>query len=435
VHKIIAVIRREFIERVRTRSFIIGTVLGPLFMAGMILLPAYLAKRETHLRQIVLIDATTGSVGARIETALQAARIGTGDSAGPRYNVSRIVADGRLEQVRDSLIARIGGRDSNALDGIVMLTEAALDSGRVGYLGSNVTSPNDMNALEGVLEPALLEERLLRRQVDPAIVKQASVKLHLETSKVAQGKATGQSGESSFVLAYVMSFTLYFALLLYGIQVMTSVLEEKTNRIVEVLISSLTPFQLMFGKVVGVGATGLLQLSIWAGAGFLLTSNLGSVMGRFGLQAESQTTAHVPAVTLDLLAIFLLFFVLGFFLYAALYAAIGSTCSNQQEAQQANTPVTLFIVCGFMSLFALVNEPSGALARVMTFIPFFAPFVVPIRYSIAPLPPAEVAASAAVMVLALLGVVWVAGRIYRVGILMNGKRPSLAELARWVRAR
>jgi ABC-2 type transport system permease protein len=141
----------------------------------------------------------------------------------------------------------------------------------------------------------------------------------------------------------------------------------------------------------------------------------------------------MPNVTPDLIAVILVFFLLGFFFYSSLYAAIGSMCSSQQEAQQSATPVTMIVVIGMICMFSLINEPSGTLAKVLTFIPFFTPLVVPVRYAIAPLPAGEVGLGVAVMLLGIVAVVWVGARIYRIGILSYGKKPSLRELVRWVR--
>ena len=436
MNKILAVIRREFIERVRTKSFLIGTFLVPVMMGTFAYLPQMLAKRETGARTIIVLNGSNGSAGDRVASALSGARIGAGVQARPRFVVRRIEAAGRTEAVRDSIVSLIGLREGplDAPDGLLVLTEEAVSSGKLAYLGSNVTSFRDMNALERTLEPVLREERLHRQGVDQSVVEAASVRLDLKATKVTQGKVTGQSAEDSFWLAYIINLMMYMTLLLYGIQVMTAVIEEKSNRIVEVLISSLTPFQLLLGKVIGVGAVGLVQLSIWGGAGFYVTTVLGRQSGPAEIAAEGTAPSFsLPQISMELVTVVLVFFVLGFFLYSALYAAIGAMCNSQQEAQQANTPVTMVIALGMISMFALINEPSGTLARVLSFIPFFAPIVVPVRFAIAPLPALEVALSVLSMIVGILLVIWLAARIYRVGILSYGKKPSLGELWRWIR--
>jgi ABC-2 type transport system permease protein len=324
-----------------------------------------------------------------------------------------------------------------APDGLLILTEASITEGQVTYLGSNVTSIRDMSALERLLGPVLREERLRRVNADSAVLRAAELKLTLDATKVSEGKLTGQSAEAAFWLAYIVNLVMYITLLLYGMQVMTAVVEEKSNRIVEVLISSLTPFQLLLGKVIGVGAVGLVQLGIWGATGFYLTTMLGSRASGvedFAVDGTAQSLT-MPQVSVELVVVILLFFLLGFFLYSALYAAIGSMCTTTQEAQQANTPVTMMIAVGMISMFGLINEPSGTMARVLTFIPFFTPIVLPVRYAIAPMGALEVLLAAADVVLGLLAVTWLAGRIYRVGILSYGKKPSVKELWGWVRTR
>ena len=185
---------------------------------------------------------------------------------------------------------------------------------------------------------------------------QATAPIDLQTSRVSNGEVTGQSGESSFMLAYVMSFLLYIALILYGNQVMSSILEEKSNRIMEVLVSSLSPFQLMLGKVLGVSAVALLQLGIWSGTAKLLTSQRTAIAGLLGVSATQAMAMPIPAINGDLLVVYLLFFVLGFFLYAAAYAAVAATCNTQQEAQQAAIPVTMCIAVGLILLFGLARR-------------------------------------------------------------------------------
>jgi len=308
-----------------------------------------------------------------------------------------------------------------------------LDTGRLHYFGSNVGSLSEMGDLQRILRQAVIGERLGRAGVDPQVLLVATAPISLETARVSNGVVSGESGESSFILAYVMSFLLYMALLLYGIQVMGSVVEEKSNRIMEVLVSSLTPFELMLGKIIGVGSVALLQLGIWSGTAKLLTSQRVAIAGLLGAPPSEAMGMPIPAISGTLLAVYLTFFVLGFFLYSAAYAAVAATVSTQQEAQQAAMPVSLCIVAGLLLMFGLLDEPNGTLARTMSLIPLFAPFVTPVRYSLSPLPLGELLASAGMTALGVLAVAWVAARIYRVGILMYGKRASVAEVFRWIR--
>ncbi|MEO8635082.1 MAG: ABC transporter permease [Gemmatimonadales bacterium] len=429
MNKIIAVIRREFIERVRTKAFIIGTVLVPVLWIGFGLLPRLLLERETGAQRLVVLDRTQSDVGARIAAALEAVKAGEGDAT--QFAVEHMAVGSDWESVRDSLVRLTGLSEAppSAPHGILILDEFSVDSGRASYLGSNVASPRLTNAIEHAIEPVLLAIRLERKQLDSSVVAAAMIRLSLQTTRVTEGHVTGQSGEQTFFLAYFIDMLMYFALLFYGIQVSSAVMEEKTNRIVEILVSSLRPFELLMGKVIGVGAAGLMQMGIWLGTGLFVST----ILSRPGPAGAAPTGFQLPEVSLALVAIILICFLLGFFFYASLYAAIGSMCNTQQEAQQTATPVTMLVVAGMILMFGLVNDPNSTLARVVTFIPFFTALVLPVRYALTPLPLPEVLGGILALLLGILGVVWLAGRIYRVGILSYGKKPSLRELWRWVR--
>jgi ABC-2 type transport system permease protein len=216
------------------------------------------------------------------------------------------------------------------------------------------------------------------------------------------------------------------AILLYGVNVMSSVLEEKTTKIVEVLISSLQPFELMLGKVVGVGAVGIVQLTVWLVSAKLLSGVRTSAGVPGGFQFP-----QIPTTTL---VIFVLYFLLGYFLYAAIYAAVGAMSSTEAEARQAQVPVQLLLMIPYVSFFGILNDPNSSLAVWMTLIPFWSPIATPVRWGASPIPVVELVASLVILLVTVIVVTWLASRIYRVGILMTGKRPNIKELIRWVRA-
>jgi ABC-2 type transport system permease protein len=435
VDKVWAVIRREFISRVRSRAFVVSTILGPLLMGALFLMPILLEKRQTAPKHIVVLDAAGGDFGRQVAERLRLEMRDTVTHTMPRYRVEYVEAQGDVTRVRDTLVARTGLRKAgpDGLDGVLVLTDSTISAGQMRYYGANVGSPNDMSALRATVRPLVMGARLERAGVDPGVVDAAQGNVELTTERVTQGQLTGQSGSASFLLAYVMSFMLYLALLLYGMQVMSSVVEEKSSRIVEVLVSSLTPFQLLLGKVIGVASVALVQLGLWAGTAMVLTTYRLQVAGAFGASPKSVADLPIPTVSPMMLVVFLSFFVLGFFFYSAMYAAVGSMCNSHQEAQQSQTPVTLFVAAGLMLMFSLLSEPNGTMAHVLSLVPFFAPFVTPVRYSLSPLPWTELLLSVLAMVAGLVVVVWIAARIYRVGILSYGKKPKLSEVARWVR--
>ncbi len=437
MRKVWAIIRREFVERVRTKAFILGTLLFPLFMGAMFILPGYLMSRSLGLKTIALVDATTSGLGKQVADALQAARIGKGEKARPRYEVIRVAAVGRADAVRDSLVPMTGlsRKLAGGFDGILVISDSTVPSGKAAYYGANVASFDDMQEMAGTIRPLVIARRLQSMGVDPAEVMKSVQGIDLVATKVADGKLTGESGAATFILAYAMGFMLYFSLLLFGTQVMNSIVEEKNNRIVEVLASSLTPFQMMLGKVTGVGLVALFQIGIWGGVATYLSTHQDKILAAFGVAAGAggRMAFALPSMKPDLLIVFLVFFALGFLLFAAAYAAVGAMVNTTQEAGQAQMPVMMFVLMGFFSVFALVRDPNGTAAHVLTYVPMLTPFVVPMRYSISPLPLSELLLSVGVTVLGLVVVVWVAARIYRVGILSYGKKATLRDMLRWIR--
>ena len=435
--KIFAVVRREFVERVRTKAFLISTLLLPVFMVAVFLLPV-LMSGTSRTSRVALVDASSAAVGPQMAAILGAEKLGTRADAEARYSVQVFPTnEAGLVKVRDGLIAHTGfGRDHKAdqWSGVLVLTDATLASGKLAYYGGNVGGLEAMGKLQRTLSQALAAWRLGKSGIDPALVKQAIAPADLQTIKVEDGKLAGQSGEQSFMLAYAMGFILYIAVLIYGQQTMTSVVEEKNSRIMEVLASSLTPFQMLLGKVLGVGSAGLAQMAIWGGSAALLSSQRGPLGAMFGMNAATLASLPIPSMSASVLVIFLLYFLLGFLLYGALYAAIGAMCNSIQETQQYALFVTMFILVGFFAMFSVIRDPNSNLGMVMSLVPFFAPFVMPVRWSMTTVPPMELALSLGLMVVGLLACTWLAGRIYRTGILMYGKKPSWSELLRWIRA-
>ncbi|MDT8342346.1 MAG: ABC transporter permease [Longimicrobiales bacterium] len=247
------------------------------------------------------------------------------------------------------------------------------------------------------------------------------------------GEVRRGGDDPAFITAYVGSFLLYIVVLLYAVAVMRSVLEEKTSRIVEVILSSMRPWELMLGKILGVGAVGLTQLAIWIGVGVLfLAAGLPAL-------AASRPEVLTPEVLAEAVpgagfaALMVTYFLGGYFIYSGLYAAVGASCNTDEEAQHAQMPVVLLLVVPIAFVAPVIQDPTGTLSVVLSFVPFFTPILMFARAAVGGVTPFEVAASVILMAATVVGVAWVAGRIYRVGILMAGKRPTLPEIWRWVR--
>ncbi|MFI5207450.1 MAG: ABC transporter permease [Gemmatimonadales bacterium] len=422
MHKVWAVIRREFVERVRNKWFLISTVLGPLFMLGVGVLPALLMTRSGRVNHIVILDAATGSLAERLRTQL---------AHSGRFSVSiQATSDARIGAVEDSLANQVR---FEAIDGYLTLGSATVEAGNAQYRGRNVSSLTDMAILEGALRQSVVVERLTRRGVDPAVVQEAQGRISLKTERISRQGKGGESGQASFFLGYGVGIVLYMVILLYGINVMRSVIEEKQTRIIEILVSSLKPFQLMLGKVIGVGAVGMFQFSIWTLTGYFLVHNRARILTLFHVPEAAASSSSMPAISGQLLAVAIGYFLLGYLLYSALFAVVGAACNTESEAQQAQQPVVMLLVFSLIVSFSALSDPSGPLAVGASLVPLSAPIIMPVRVATSDVAPAQIGMSLAIMVATVLLVVWAAARVYRIGILMYGKRPNIKELLRWAR--
>ncbi len=422
MRKIWVVIRREFVEKVRNKWFIISTVLGPVLMASFIVVPILMAGRGATERQLRIVDASGVEFGQQLTELLR----------GPVPVQADVVEVDlpAVEQVADSLTALVG---EQRLDGYLIVTEATVSDGMAEYRGSNVSSQADMRILQQVLSEAVLTTRLARVGVDRSVVAAAQIPVRMRTVSIRGGEVTDSSGEAAFLLAYAVWMLLYITILLYGVQVMGAVVEEKTSRVIEVLVSSLRPFELLAGKIVGVGAVGLVQLTIWGLSAWFLYRRRDLVLELLGVPVSGSTgSVAFPEVAIGTVAIVLAYFLLGYFLYAAMFAAVAAMSNSEAEARQAQIPVVMLLVLPTILMVGILQQPDGSMAVTLSLIPFCSPIAMPVRWAAVTVPPAEIAASLVILAATLVIVIWIAARIYRVGILMYGKRPGPRELLRWI---
>jgi ABC-2 type transport system permease protein len=299
----------------------------------------------------------------------------------------------------------------------------------VRYAGRDATSLNDMEKLRNTVKETILTERLEEVGVKSDRVKELTfMPLKLNTQRISD-TGRGGSGTVSIIFAGAVAFLLYMSIVLYGQNVLRGVLEEKTTRVAEVVVSSVPSETLLAGKVLGVGAVGLTQQIIWVVASVAMFKLRAPLMARLGAPA---TPFQLPDISVGLAVLLLLFFLLGFTFYASLYAAVGSSINTEQEAQQAVLPLLIMLVATAVFINPILMNPTGRTAFVMSLLPFSAPIIMPLRLAIGSVPWVDVTASLIGLALSCVGAVWLAARIYRVGLLMYGKRPTMKEMARWI---
>lgn len=420
MHDALLIIRREFRERVASRSFVIGTLIFPLIMIGLIMLPRLVGSRGAE-RTIVMVNDGPAGVGEAFAATLGAKPASADENI---YHVKPV--PGPYTQVRDSLNQQVERKE---IDGYVVLPADVLTSGTIMFRARNVGSFAVMRDLRTAGTRAVQSERLETAGISPAAVAALIAPVRVDEAKITSRGEERGGALSTFLAAYVVAFLIYLMTTLYGVAVMRSVLEEKTNRIAEVLLSTIRATHLVFGKIIGVGSAAVTQVVIWGVILTLFVSQSHRFGNRFALPDSIMQAMRVEPLTGVLL---FLFFLLGFFLYASIFATVGASVTSEQEAQSVQFIALLPLISPLLFLESILNAPLGRTATTLGLIPFTAPIAMPMRMASSPVPGIEIGAALVLLVCAIVVVAWVAGKIYRVGILSTGKRPTLAELGRWV---
>ena len=431
--KLWTVIKREYIERVRSKWFLIGTFIGPLFFGAIMIVPIVLAARtrpSSNVADMTILDATGTRLGERIAETLQKS-----DSAGRRPPVQAI-SRAALPAAESLLTGRVVRREVRGylvLDdpaGVSAADDVVLAGVKARYAGRNASSIADMERVTSAVRQSVLAERLERVGLEPGrIAALTGLRLRLETEQISD-RGRGGSGVGAVILGYGVALLLYMMIILYGQNILRGVMEEKTTRVAEVIVSSVKPDTLLAGKVLGVGAVGLTQQIVWILSGILIFKLRAPLMEKLG---ATQLPFSFPSVAPSTWVVMILCFLLGYIFYAALFAAVGAMVNSQEDAQQAAMPVMVLLIASVIFMQPILLSPASTLAKVMSRLPFSAPILLPLRLSVMQLSWLEIGLILTGLAGACVVAIWVSARIYRVGLLMYGKRPSLRELARWVR--
>jgi ABC-2 type transport system permease protein len=412
--KLRAVVRREYIERVRSKAFIIGTILGPILMGLIMVLPVLIMGRGGKLLRVAVLDSS-GVLQEEVEETLREAR----RDGEPRFDV-RPSGEGTIPEREEALRKAVLG---GTLDGFLLLPEDAVEASTARYYGRTVSNQRDLGMMRWALRDLLVAHRLAEAGLDPDRVKELTRDMEWRTIRLSEEGEREEEG-LGILLAIVLLMILYTSILMWGQVVMGGVIEEKSSRVIEVVASGVPPTQLLAGKLLGVGAAGLTQFLVWS------LSLLGISLATAGPVAAG---LPIPEIRALVLVAFVVFFLLGYAFYASLYAAIGAAVNTMQEAQNFIFPVIIPLILGLVCFPVILESPDGPLAVVLSLVPFLTPLLMFLRIVVLTPPWWQIALSLVLMGAAIWGVLWFSGRIYRVGILMYGKKPTFPELVRWVR--
>ena len=405
MHNVWLIAKREYTERIRTKAFIIATILIPTLMGGGIFGMATIASKSKTASHIAIITSETQ----------------------PAADLKKELESGKDTQMRADIVAPspslLASLDKDIeekkLDGYLTIKPSSTGTGAKDTFDFTPRSSADIatsSAIKDALHNVITQEYLAQRGVSASDIE--IFQKPVEVNIIGKNGEHGNS-QASFWVAYTLFFLMYMVVLLYGMNVARSIIEEKTSRVFEVLLATIKPEELLAGKIIGVGAVGLTQVGVWMLAAAAIAARVGT------MSSITISTAQI--------VYFIIYFALGYALYSSVAAALGAMTNSEQELQQLNMFLMMPLFFCMLMLPVIITNPNSTIARIVSQIPFCAPLLMNFRVSLSMPQPWEIALSIALIVITIYAVLWLSSRIYRVGILMYGKKPNLPEILRWLK--
>jgi ABC-2 type transport system permease protein len=444
--KFLAVLKREYLKHVKSKLFIVATVLGPVMIFAFTVLPALIFSiKAGGATRLAIIDQT-GKMYGRVTEALlteprekddeeddgagsaNANTQGGAKKAGATppgdYAIEEVALGNRnLEEARGELKERVL---KDKLDGYIVIPPDVLEGGKVIYYARNLGDVMTTQDIRTRLNRAVRDQRMAENQVSPELMGKINRRIEFGALPADESSKEEDSGRG-FVFVFIIGFLIYIMLIMYGQTILAAVVEEKETRIAEMLFSSVDSFKLMMGKLIGVSLVALTQFAIW-GLAFAAFALWGADM--FAARGTNISLPSIPALWI---VYFFLFFLLGYFIYATIYALVGAMVTNTQEGGQVAMPVLFILIMAFYFSFPVIRSPGSNLAFWVSMIPFLSPITMIVRIVTQTPPFWQVALSLLIGFATAILLVWIAARIYRIGMLMYGKRATIPEVLRWLK--
>ncbi len=434
------VLKHEFLQKVKSKGYVIFTLLGPLLLSLLFVIPALLATVDTGDKRVLSVVDSTGKFASYFEGAnalepainLEEEFTGTptreqqtksaASAIQTDIDIKVVPSNTSIETLREQI-------EGESITGFLVIPANVFQDTGASRAILRLRNTNDFSVIqeiEGIYAEALRNEKLKAKGVDPQILHDIDELANLSVIKVSDG-GESHDGGASFLAGYLTGFLMYMALLIYGSMILRSVVEEKSTRVIEVMVSSVKPFDLLVGKVLGISAAAVLQMSVWAIMMALLATvgvNIAQKM------AGSNFNIDIPP---ELFIYFVVFYILGFLIYATLFAALGATADQESDVQQASLPITMLVVIPILLMTSVIQAPSSTMSTILSMVPFFAPILMMGRIFSETPPFWQIALTIVIMIATFFGALWVASRIYRTGILMYGKRFTPKEIFKWIK--
>ncbi|MCK4966316.1 ABC transporter permease [bacterium] len=422
--KIFKILKREYLIVVKTKAFLIGTILAPLFMIGAMTLPILLSQVKSENQKMISVIDETGIIYDEFVSNLDD-KLSDGRE---KYLLNNIrIGHKKLEDIEKELQNDIKIRK---ISGYIHIPEDVFQNMRIDYYARNVTNFNENRRLRIAVNRAVVKQKILDEGLEPSVVMKLTRGIRLQATRIAEGEKK-EGGMQTYFVAFILVFVLYMTILTYGTFVMRSVVEEKSSRIVEILISSVKPFELMAGKIFGISLVGFTQYLIWILFGLLVFSFREPVLNIF--MESPGSFPSLPTIPPIIFAYFILFFILGYLLYSGLFAAVGAVINNESESRSYMFPIIMPLILPIMMMSYITGNPDSTTTIFLSLFPLTSPTIMLTRISVSSPPFIEIAGSVLILILTIIAEIWVVAKIYRVGILMYGKKPGIGEIIKWIK--
>jgi ABC-2 type transport system permease protein len=412
--KVLTIVKREYKLAVYKKSFIIITLLAPLLMIGLGTIPTILTMMDTGKAVTIDVADSSNVIYEKLSSTLN----DTLKNGKKRFVFNNVGASSNTEQLKAKILAE-------KVDGLITIPQNFINDGSFSYYAKNVADIGFTKRVERTLYNIVKDIRISENNIPTELISKITKPVSITTIKVLEGAKEAQKGfMQEYIATLIFVLILYMSMIMYGATIGRSIIEEKTGRIIEVLLSSASPFQLMTGKILGLGAVGLTQVIVWAamGIGFVV---FGST---FNLEAAKSMNLNP-----EIFIYFAIFYILGYFVFATMYAGVGAVSNSDQELQQLSMPIIFMLIIPILLIGMMVKNPDGPVITALSYIPFFSPIVMFTRINLAAPPMLNIIFSILIIIAAIFILIWIVSKIYRVGILMYGKRPTLPEIIKWIR--
>lgn len=431
--KMFAVLKREYLSTVRKKMFIFMTLFFPVLMSGLMILPGLMMAKGLGEKKVIVLDGTGALADTFKKPLLSRGEQRRGQADALRSNLHVEYVDASRQNVdvaAKPYMARVSAerKSSERLDGLLVIPADVFENEKatMSYYSRSSTDMVTQARLESSANRAIVKRRFIAKGIDAAMVDALTRQLPVEAVQLSKSGEQKKGGAANFIIGFLLAALFLMPSLIYGMETMRGIIQEKTDRVIEILVSSMSPLQLLTGKVTGIALVGLTQISVWL--------TITAVAAAFGAGTASMAGINVMQFVRPMMFVyFIVFFLLAYFTYVCMYAIAGAACNSDKEAQQMIAPISMIMLLPWFLMVGIITNPDSSLAVGFSLAPVFGPITMFVRTVVSEPPVSQVLISIVVSLATIAVFFWATAKIFRVGILSYGKRPTIPELVRWVK--